>query len=622
MPAAPIKIFLDQGADGASASSLSNVLAALKDLPGTVQLVSQERAVCSTLLRELIRTSNDSSKSSLSRFMALECLFYLSCVPDDKFREGELFSAVQLFNDSFSDTLDREAERLDSHQEMLLVLLLRCTGYSKLKAGDVLAQLCGGEELRLVNVLLSILQNTTYERAVIHTCFRFFYELSTPVSYFQSSENETMEAASVTTFQAKLASLLQILLEKKAFTAILLHLSARWQSSVQDLSHGLGTLGSLHGYATAEISEIQKVEILHWGVVLRYLCEMIQNIADFCDAPLSVKEFQQSFLLNHQHFLASVLIPFSMSSLFVYTQASTNTNHKDLASPYVKAPALVLKFLRFAFYKASVELTPELISSLFALTQFLRTHVKEIAQNRFTILSAAYFVVALCNINAAVIKTPQDLSSAFTGLAQEFVENSVSLSTPHEDDLSGYAFFHEFDEGPYRCDSNESVTVVSEIFRKKLWGDTDISTEAFMKLQEELEELEENLARLTLVGLCSEIISCAQVFLATTFFGNLPTLPPAMQAPETIPAKSLPPPKKKKHPEEFCCQITGKLMREPVVLKNGHHFELDALQAVVDDVGHVDPISGETFSDPIEVNAALMQRISAYKIGQSVKNAK
>lgn len=622
MPAASLKMFLDQGAEGASASSLSNVLSALKDLPSTTHLISQEKPVCSALLQELIRTSNNSSKSTVARFMALECLFYLSCVPDDNFRQGELFSAVQLLNESFSDTLDREAERLDMHQEMLLVLLLRCTGYSKLKAGDVLSQLCGDEELRLISVLLSILQNSTYERAITHTCFRFFYELTTPVSYFQTSDSQVMETTSVTSFQGKLVNLIHILEEKKAFSTICQHLIDRWNSSVKDFSHGLGSLGSVRGYTSADLSEVQKGEILHWGVILRYLCEMVQNIADFCDKSSLVKDIQQSFIRSQQDFLVAVLIPFTMSTLYAYIHSRANMGETLLATPYAKSAALVMKFLRFALFKPSVELTPELISSLSILSRFFKDYERDLTQNRVNILSLIHFTVALCNVNAAEVKNPKDLSSDFTALLTKIEQDKSPVEDcPYVRGVSHYFIICVFGEDSCCCDSNASTKLVEEVFQKELLEDSNNYEDRLKKLKEELETLQNDLAQLTLVGLFNEVVCVAEAMLATAFFGSLPMQEPASHPSIPPPLKSSPI-EKKKHPEDFCCQLTGKLMREPVLLKNGHHFELDALQAVIDDIGHVDPISGETFNDALEVNADLLQRISAYKIDQSVKNAK
>lgn len=622
MPAASIKFFIDQGVDGASASSLSNVVTALKDLSVTSHLASTEKPVCAALLQELIRTSNDSSKSSVVRFMALECLFYLSGVPDEEFRKGELFSAVQLLNESFSSILDREAEHLESHQEMLLVLLLRCTGYSQLKASDVLIQLCGGSESRLIDVILSILRNSTYERAITHTCFRFLYELSTPIAYFQARENESLEATSVTSFQVKVVRLIQLFEEKQVLSSICQHLTVRWQSSVQDLSHGLGILGSIRGYASAEISEVQKEEILHWSVMLRYIGSMIQNLADFCDQPLLVKELQQSLMSKHQDFLATVLIPFTVSSLFMFIRNSMSPEGGDKATAYVKSALLVLTFLRFALYKASAKPSPLLISNLSSLAQLIRTYEKYFSKNRVNILVLVYCTELLCYINAVEITAPQDLSSDFRALLTTIAEDkSPVLDCSYGLPVSHYFVSCFFEQNDEYSDSNPSVKLVNTVFEDELSDTNGTYEDRLEKLKLELEIIQNELAQLTLAGLFSEVVAAAETMLATTFFGTLPICEDSIELPS--PVKSKPsPPRKKNHPKEFCCQLTGKLMREPVVLKNGHHFELDALQAVIDDVGHVDPISGETLNEGIEIDASLLQRITAYKVEQSVKNAK
>lgn len=77
-----------------------------------------------------------------------------------------------------------------------------------------------------------------------------------------------------------------------------------------------------------------------------------------------------------------------------------------------------------------------------------------------------------------------------------------------------------------------------------------------------------------------------------------------------------------KYPESYRCQLTGKVMREPVTLKNGHRFEYDALMNVVDSVGHVDPISGEAINEAIEIDTKLQREIARFRVKRAAKSHK
>jgi hypothetical protein len=71
------------------------------------------------------------------------------------------------------------------------------------------------------------------------------------------------------------------------------------------------------------------------------------------------------------------------------------------------------------------------------------------------------------------------------------------------------------------------------------------------------------------------------------------------------------------HPKEYVCMLTGKLMREPVVLHNGNRFELEELERIMQTMGHVDPITGEVFDEDPEIDAKLQQDIQRYKIARA-----
>lgn len=70
---------------------------------------------------------------------------------------------------------------------MLTVLLFRCTGYTRLKAGDLLCQLCNNDERRLLHLLLGIFTQRDNEWPLLIAVMRCMYELTTPLSYFEAS---------------------------------------------------------------------------------------------------------------------------------------------------------------------------------------------------------------------------------------------------------------------------------------------------------------------------------------------------------------------------------------------------------------------------------------------------
>lgn len=619
MSTAPIKIFMDQGVQNVNASALSNLVTSLRDPTTAYNLVCTERSVAKAVAHNLVFVANDDTKSAPVRFMALEGLYWISQAPDDTFRQGELFALVQQLNESFSSLLDREAERLGAQREMLTVLLLRCTGYARMKAGDALAQLCGNDETRLVSVLVSIIQNRYYERPITHTCFRFLYELSTPISYFQSQEGALLETTKITAFQGKLTHLVHVLQRDNVFHTIFADLTSRWQGSVQDLRNGLGSLGSISAYPSAELSSTQKEELMHWGVMLRYICVMVQNIADFCGHPQTVKEIQQSFMKKYQHFLASVVVPYIIASVFTYTRSMVPDSRTDATTPYMNAAVTALKFMRFVLYRSGADPEQPLVISLLALTKMLTRQIKVLTQKHIGMLVLIFTVETLCNINAVVVDTPINLSAEFDGLLTAVAQDKSPIVPGVNYSLAqGFIICFSQEDSTYCETNNSSTTLLHSKFEAEeiaLREDQE-AFESVRRLEEQLEALQSDIMQLALGHLIREMSSVAETVLASLFFGSLAS-PPDVDAP----ASPMPPKKesKKKHPSEFCCQLTGKLMREPVVLKNGHHFEYDALQSVIDEMGHIDPISGEALNESIDINAALQQKISQYKVDRAAK---
>lgn len=620
MASAVVKNFLDQGVE-APASSLSSLVTELKDPTSAYHLVVQQRPVCNSVIHNLVGIANGAHSAPV-RLMALEGLFFVSNVPDDHFRQTDLFAVVQKLNESFSALLDREVDRLEMQREMLTVLLLRCTGYVRMKAGDILAQLCGSNESSFIAMLVSMIQNRQYERPIIQTCFRSLYELSTPISYFHAEENSKIETTKITAFQGKIHNLVAIFQQKKLFQTLFEHLSSQWTASVQDLRSGLGMLGSISAYPSAELSSVQKEELIHWGTIIRYVCVMIQNISNFCDAKELVKELQTSFMREHHNFLSTVLIPFVVASISTYTRSLVPGSRSDSTTPYMNAAVMALKFLRFAAYRSGATPSPSFIAGLMVLTQLITRQVKPLTQKHIGMLILIFTVEVLCNVNAVTIDAPYKLSEAYDELLTTISGDKTPVVPGVRYSLAqGFIIcFSQEDSGI--CETNNSSTVLlhSKFEAEELALREDAEAfESVKRLEEQLELLQSDIMQLALGHLIREMSTMTELMLSNLFFGNLAPAEWKDDAPPQLPPPSIKE-AKKKHPAEFCCQLTGKLMREPVVLKNGHHFELDALQAVIDEMGHIDPLSGEALNESIDVNAALQQQITQYKVDRATRS--
>lgn len=686
-----IRTLLDEPTSSAGVSTLSAVVAALNDTTVATELVHapSARAVLSSLMKNLVVILNDRAKNTAVRVMCLESLFALSHVPDTAFREGLLFDAVQQFSDpveemmremqqsavpytpsvgaSVTDSTTADAvsgaSAVEVSWEMLTVLLFRCSGYSRLKASDLLIQICNGEVQTLGRLLLRIVQRRDRcEWPLLEACLRCFYELTTPVCYYSSSATSpsadggvALETIQVQHFQQKIQLLMDQLKTHHLLEQLFDSLRISWASSVKNESQpalagglaaapvGLGSLGSPDVVHTiVQLSAGQQEELLHWLICLRFIAMAVQNLIEFSSDAALVDDLRRRLLSSPSGcaWMTEVALPAVIAAIHAWVRAYAtvlmqNSSAAAATAPPVVSPQMsvylhgalaILRIVRFAFYKSTAPFAAPVVSVLHRLTTFLSTYEPYLQYTYAGMLTMLLSVEVLINMNAAVVTAPLSLAEALQKLFSTIANDKRPWVLAEGDGTSPYAVMHltvaegfvmcqRREESSFCATANESVQLLHTSFteeEKKMNEAAELDAE-LDALAFQLEFLQFALMNMALTQLMSGLAGSP---LSTYAAGSRPSV----SAVSATDAGSGSPSKKKKktpNPPQYCCDLTGKLMREPVVLKNGHRFEYDALQKIMEQVGHVDPISGEVIDDDVDVDEDLKQEIAAYRVSRA-----
>ncbi|EPY24472.1 hypothetical protein STCU_02021 [Strigomonas culicis] len=616
-----------------SVTHVSSLSAALKDPTTLLSLVgAAQRPVCKQVLARLLAAANDAAKPTALKMLCLECFYDLSRVEDEAFRTGELFQTVQQLNASFEEVLERDGAVLGAQREMLTVLLFRCTGYVRLRAGDLLQQLCGGDENRLTLLLMDILRNRSYEWPLLLAALRCLYELTTPVSYFTAGT--AVETQKVSAFSAKIARMSTLLLQHKILEQLMAELAARWALSSLNRNpangggEGLGALGGVQTLlSVTSLSVAQKQELLQWAVALRYISVLVHNLLEYSDQPAANKLLQQSLLASPAgaSLAATVAVPYVMAVLQAWerARAAGTLKENETDNAYLNSALAVLRLLRVTLYKPQAPVPAPLQQALALLAQQV-TRLEPLLRGEYVGMLAILFTVeCLCNVNAKLLTEPVNLAGSLDVLLTTVASDKQPLRPGAQcTSAQGFAVCFAREESPYVVTANESVTLLHTKFAKEeqeIKEDAE-AYEAIERLEMQLGALQSMIMNLALGQLLGEL-AMAGVFNTQpgvigqrAAAGSPSTSASSVAAVAGSPSKK----KKKKHPTNFCCDLTGKLMKEPVVLKNGHRFELDALEDTIAKVGHVDPISGETFDeDEMIIDVALQQEIAQYRVNKA-----
>ncbi|GET86916.1 hypothetical protein, conserved [Leishmania tarentolae] len=481
----------------------------------------------------------------------------------------------------------------------------------------------------------------------------------------------SLQSFTVESFQDRIAVLLTEMRDHRLLEEVLASLRLSWQESTHNrsppsLAQGyaesvaLGALGRPEmAHTVPSASEEQQMELLNWLSAFTLLCRAVDNMVEFCrDANLS-KEVRTRLLSDPRchDWLASAAVPAVIAAIQVWmpddgagtTPATTSdgsagpfTTAKVKLS-FLTAAITLLRLLRFALYNAAAGFTPALLSSMACLAAQVQRREPQLRLQYGGMQVMLLTVECLVNMNAVAVTSPVNLSDSYRRLlcTIEADKTRCTLSNDSSHASSGHGAAAEpqpdalmsiaewfilcvrEEESPF-CDTgsgNASMALLHECFASEEAMLQDAADRAahLVALESQLMMLQNFLLLMTLTELLSGLPD-----------GGLERLTQsgpckrngATDAQQKLPSNSdssrkkcrLPKKKVSRHPAAYVCDLTGKLMREPVVLKEGHRFEYDALQNVILQVGHVNPISGESIDEDIEVNIPLQQEIAAYRV--------
>ncbi|CCW61881.1 unnamed protein product [Phytomonas sp. EM1] len=630
-----VKVFLTQPIQNVSASTLSSLVYELKsDLLklSTSGDTAANDGILHDVLQRLVSIANNGTKNTTIRSMVLECLYWISHHASDAVRQGPLFDSVLQLNESFEAMLEQEGDTLELQYLMLSVLLLRVSGYGRLKVGDLLEDLYRGDARRVVSLLLKLLEDPSYEWPLCEAAARWMFELTTPACYF-AAETKTDRVIDVSVFQGKLSVVLEHGMTSGAFAAMFAGIVELWRRSWGE-NAVLGALSSCNTITGGSVfTSNQLTKLVQWATLLHFVSASIENLSAYCNRSQFVKSLQRSFFLESQAFLADVAIPFIMAAIQAWSHG-VGSRTDDLGScehpkadPMLRAAIEVLQFLRFALYKAPATPPPSdaLLHALKSLAQHVVQRESTLSRDDTGMAVILLAVELLCNINA---KRQRALSNVFETLLRVIASDESPACY-----VVGLPFANIFiahftgETSSYVETQNESVELVHHMFSKRKEENDELG-EAAIALEEQLDVVQEAIMQWTLGQALDEFMCMlsAQPLISGGDLIGTGTIK-SYPVPEGTLSRHLPSgrrhdsrkPNRAKHPAKYCCQMTGKLMREPVTLRSGHHFEFDALNKVISEVGHVNPLTGEIIEEEVEVNEALQQEISAYCVKRAAR---
>jgi hypothetical protein len=609
----------EQHVTSVDTAKLARLHAVLLDAESGSSMIAARSDIVMSLPQQLVDVINSPIVSAKNRFCALGILVALSRTPDDHYRSHVLLPAVVSLDASFEGLLvdKKDANRqygtsLGKPHEHLVVLLLRVTNYTQLKAADLLQQLCDNDDNMLAMLLLDIVRVKTYEWPLLVAALRCLFELSLPQTYFSADMNggaSGNEVVEVNSFQQKITGLLVHFMQGNTLRLFGDELTERFTMCLK------------------QPLEVVVASLPHFATALKYFTAMLLNLEDFCDKPPLQKTYQQSMLVH----LSSTITDFITA--FVVTAVSYSPL---LIAPATPDAALMcsglhgcVKVIRFAFYKVR-SLPPHFITALSSLM--------DCATNRIVVLRQPPLIpVLLCiletmvNVDAmlhdelslrmatllnmiAADATPcgphvslsQTLSTLFLNETSVFATMDNETVRAMTSALCGAALDNLVDEIIQYIDRELILLGLGQAVFDFFIPPSDPQDLVFVPPPSGPEAI-------------SQSLSPSALLLSPTAAPTSPSLEYSVPPTDTSPPKKAQKIKSKKssHPASYVCMLTGKLMREPVVLRNGNRFELEALEKIMETMGHVDPISGDVFSEDPEVDMRLQQEIQQYKISKA-----
>ena len=545
-------------------SKLAQVTGTLSNADVCASLVNFSVPVATQLVEAFIGIMNNFTMGTRNRIAALGGLVALSRVENDTFRQDVLFPRVLNLNSAFEDLLqdrtDISLASLGRQHEQIVTLLFRCTNY-QLAVKDILAQLCGSDNVLLLSLLLNIVKLRSSEPRLLAACLRCTYELTTPGSHFQSEDGPSIAEHTLLEFQQKLQSLL-------------VHVS---QSNIlRDLGEEI-----VGRWGTLEIEPLLPA--------LQHFCRFVTNLVEFAPPTPLIRSFQQSLLQSHATFISTACLG-----------ALSNIVRNETFETGVRIANSIYKFLIVASYRPNRPIPDSLRQQITTLTQLIAERVPRMTSAELLIADHIEFLMNTdCSWTdvrpiVAAIQSMGDTTNTSSGnFAQRVVSALVNSSN---------------------ATVSTNPLIVERLLDELVLGVPDDEVEqAIQALNAEIS---------TAVFIISEIQRFFAESEAARSNGADDDESGAFVDDEDAAKKREKKKKKKKskkmkspHPDKYCCMLTGRLMTEPVVINStGHWFELSAIEKVVESVGHVDPLTGEAFTDDIEVDERLMNEISQYRL--------
>ncbi|KAG5505261.1 hypothetical protein JIQ42_07468 [Leishmania sp. Namibia] len=673
-----IQSLCEQSIDAIGLTTVSAVASALGDVSTAADLIQRpEKAkALQDLLKKCMSILNNGGRNYALRLACLECLYALSQPPITTFRTGLLCNALNGMSSSVEEMLacrgPNGAENLSSAREMFTVLFFRFTNYDTKVTGLLLQHICDGDVGAMVQTLLRVMvqHRQTCEWPLLQAALQSLYALTVPATYYGTREDgaaepsrdfaatttgSSLQSFTVESFQDRIAALFTAMRDHRVLEQLLASLRVSWHASTYNrsppsLAQGyaesvaLGALGRPDvAHTVTSPSAEQQMELLNWLSAFALLCRALDNMFEFCrDVPLS-REVRTRLLGDPDchDWLASAAVPAIIAAIQVWMSDASST--AKVQHSLLTAAITLLRLLRFALYKPAVGVTPALLSSMACLAAHVRRGEPHLRLQYGGMQVMLLTVECLVNMNAVTVTTPVNLAEAYRGLLSTIaadktrctLSNSYSdagssgraTAAPPPDSLMSIAEWFVLcvreEESPF-CEtdsSNASMGLLHECFASEeaMLQDAADRVADLVALESQLAMMQNLLLLMSLSELLSGLPDRRLEQMAQADPQSHNSAEGVQQKPPSNSDSSFQKCKshKKKassHPAAYVCDLTGKLMREPVVLKSGHRFEYDALQNVILQVGHVDPISGESFDEDVEVDISLQQEIAAYRV--------
>ncbi|KAG5509552.1 hypothetical protein JKF63_06257 [Porcisia hertigi] len=488
-----------------------------------------------------------------------------------------------------------------------------------------------------------------------------------------AATDSSLQTFTLESFQARIAALLTEMREHRVLEQLLTSLRLSWcdstcKRSPPSLAQGLADsvmLGALGrpdvAHTVTSVSTGQQMELQNWLAAFSLLCRAMDNMVEFCCEVNLVTEMRVRLLGDPgcHDWLASAAVPAVIAAIQSFVSdvdASASLSESGTGSDVVASTTdamrcgllatavTLLRLLRMALYRPVVGFTKEFLSSMARLAEQVQRAERYLRHEYGGVLVMMLTVQCLVNMNGIVLTSPVNLEEAFRGLLKAILLDNTECTlsnfridagrrsvapgvrNPFEKMLvvELIVYLASQEDSPF-CETNSSNESVVAYGQAVCIGE---------RLLEEKHKLvfEENMLRMQFsllqrLFMLQVLQSCLTVGMDVDFLSEDDVcqgrnLSAEKERPELLSEKGLHPQRGStrsraeptRHPTAYVCGLTKKLMREPVVLKNGRRFEYDALQNVIGQLGHVDPISGEAIDEEIEVDIALQQEISAYRV--------